>query len=82
MIAPRYPCDLKIAQPFRIYRAAYGTIPRFYKPKSQAIRLPKAVALPNSVKTVEIVEWGHARLIAPAGKLWGSWCDGPGPATI
>lgn len=50
----------------------------FKSNKSQAIRLPKAVALPDSVKKVDIVKLGHARLIAPAGEVWDSWFDGPG----
>ena len=45
--------------------------------KSQAIRLPKPVALPDSVKKVDIVKLGRARLIAPSGETWDSWFDGP-----
>lgn len=40
---------------------------------SQAVRLPKAVALPESVKQVDIVSIGRARLITPAGESWDSW---------
>lgn len=50
----------------------------FKSNKSQAIRLPKAVALPDSVKKVEIVKLGRARLIAPAGEVWDSWFEGSG----
>lgn len=50
----------------------------FKSNKSQAIRLPKAVALPDSVKKVEIVKLGRARLIAPVGEVWDSWFEGPG----
>lgn len=46
--------------------------------KSQAVRLPKAVALPASVKRVEIVKLGHARLITPADLAWDAFFDGPG----
>ncbi|NQV58480.1 MAG: antitoxin [Alphaproteobacteria bacterium] len=45
--------------------------------KSQAIRLPKPVALPDSVKRVEIVKLGKARLIAPADSSWDTFFDGP-----
>ena len=45
--------------------------------KSQAIRLPKPVALPDSVKRVEIIKLGQARLIAPADTAWDSFFDGP-----
>lgn len=40
--------------------------------------MPKPVALPESVKKVDIVVLGNARLIAPAGESWDSWFDGPG----
>ena len=47
----------------------------FKNNKSQAIRLPKPVALPDSVKFVDIVELGRARLITPAGESWDVWFD-------
>ncbi len=50
----------------------------FKNNKSQAIRLPKDVALPDSVKRVEIVKLGKSRLIAPADTVWDSFFDGPG----
>ncbi len=46
--------------------------------KSQAVRLPKPVALPDSVKKVDIVMLGRARLITPAGEAWDSWFEGDG----
>ena len=50
----------------------------FRSNKSQAVRLPKPVALPDSVKKVDIIKLGNARLITPAGEAWDSWFDGPG----
>ena len=50
----------------------------FKSNKSQAVRLPKAVALPDSVKQVDIVKLGRARLITPAGEAWDSWFAGEG----
>ena len=47
----------------------------FKSNKSQAVRLPKPVALPDSVKRVDIVALGRSRLIAPAGEAWDSWFD-------
>ena len=46
--------------------------------KSQAVRLPKPVALPDSVKRVEIVKLGRSRLISPVDSTWDSFFDGPG----
>ena len=50
----------------------------FKSNKSQAVRLPKAVALPDSVKQVDIVPLGRARLITPAGESWSSWFESEG----
>ncbi|MDM1819041.1 antitoxin, partial [Serratia ureilytica] len=44
--------------------------------RSQAVRLPKAVALPEDVKRVEVIAVGRTRIITPAGEGWDSWFDG------
>ena len=49
----------------------------FKSNKTQAVRLPKAVALPDHVKTVEIIKQGNTRLILPAGGSWQAFFDGP-----
>ena len=40
---------------------------------SQGIRLPKDVALPESIKRVDIIPVGCGRLIVPAGEGLDSW---------
>ena len=45
---------------------------------SQAVRLPKAVALPVSVKRVDIIPLGRGRLTVPEGEGWDSWFNGEG----
>lgn len=50
----------------------------FKSNKSQAIRLPKPVSLPDSVEQVDIIRLGRSRLIVPAGDAWDSWFDGEG----
>lgn len=50
----------------------------FKSNKSQAVGLPKPVALPESVKQVDIVALVRTRLIAPAGEAWDSWFEGEG----
>lgn len=50
----------------------------FKSNKSQAVRLPKPVSLPDTVKQVDIIPLGRARLIVPAGEAWDSWFDGEG----
>lgn len=46
--------------------------------KSQAVRLPKPVSLPDTVKEVDIIRLGRSRLITPAGEAWDSWFEGEG----
>ena len=43
--------------------------------KSQAVRFPKAVALPSFVKEVSIIPLGCGRLGLPKEELWSSWFD-------
>lgn len=45
---------------------------------SQAVRFPKPVAMPESVKRVDIIPIGRARLVVPEGEGWDSWFDGEG----
>ncbi|KAF1031230.1 MAG: Antitoxin VapB [Pseudomonas sp.] len=50
----------------------------FRSNRSQAVRLPKAVALPDDVKRVDVIVIGRTRIITPAGESWDSWFDGEG----
>ena len=45
---------------------------------SQAIWLPKTVALPGGVKIVDIVAICRTRVISPAGESWDSWFEAEG----
>jgi antitoxin VapB len=42
----------------------------FISNRSQAVRLPKAVAFPEGVHQVEVIRLGNARLITPVGRRW------------
>lgn len=42
----------------------------FRNNRTQAVRLPKAVAFPSKVKEVEIIAIGSSRLICPVGHRW------------
>jgi antitoxin VapB len=44
---------------------------------SQAVRLPKALELPESVKKVRVTAVGNSRIIAPVGESWTLWFEGP-----
>jgi antitoxin VapB len=50
----------------------------FQSNRSQAVRLPKAAALPAGVKRVDVVAIGRTRIITPAGESWDSWFDSDG----
>jgi antitoxin VapB len=42
----------------------------FVTNRSQAVRLPKAVAFPAGVREVEIIKVGESRIITPRGRRW------------
>ena len=46
--------------------------------KTQAVRLPKSVALPDDVRQVEVITMGRGRLILPADSSWADWFNQPG----
>jgi antitoxin VapB len=47
----------------------------FKSNRSQAVRLPKAVAFPDGVREVEITKIGHSRIISPVGRRWDDFFD-------
>lgn len=47
----------------------------FQSNRSQAVRLPKAVALPAAVKKVNVIALGSSRIITPADTSWDDWFD-------
>lgn len=50
----------------------------FKSNRSQAVRLPKAVALPESIRQVDIVAIGNKRIVTPAGQSWDDWFNADG----
>ena len=53
-----------------------GTV--FINNRTQAVRLPVDVRLPEGVHRVEVRVRGHERIIAPVGQTWDSFfLDGP-----
>lgn len=47
----------------------------FRNNRTQAVRLPKAVALPDEVTQVEVRAIGTSRVISPLGASWDDWFD-------
>lgn len=55
---------------------AVGTV--FISNRSQAVRIPVEVRLPEGVHKVEVRAKGNERIIAPVGQSWDSFfLDGP-----
>ena len=50
----------------------------FQSNRSQAVRLPKDVAFPESVKEVSVLREGNRRIIVPANAAWDDFFDSPG----
>jgi antitoxin VapB len=50
----------------------------FWSNRSQAVRLPKSVALPEDVTRVNVVAIGRTRILTPLCEAWSSWFDEPG----
>lgn len=61
-----------------------GSKPESYRAKlfrsnrSQAVRIPKPIAFPDSVEEVLIIRDGENRLILPANARWTSFFAAPG----
>jgi antitoxin VapB len=47
----------------------------FMNNKTQAIRLPKSVRLPEGTRTVDIVRHGRAWVIVPSEQSWAQWFE-------
>lgn len=47
----------------------------FNSNRTQAVRLPKAVALPESVRDIDVVAVGNRRIITPSGYAWDEWFE-------
>ncbi|WP_199554851.1 type II toxin-antitoxin system VapB family antitoxin [Sandaracinobacteroides hominis] len=52
--------------------------PLFRSNRSQAVRLPKAVAFPENVREVRVLKQGRQRLIVPADAAWDDFFAAPG----
>ncbi len=55
-----------------------STTTLFRSNRSQAVRLPRAVAFPAEVREVAILRDGARRVIVPADARWDDFFDAPG----
>lgn len=46
------------------------------KNKTQAVRLPLSISLPEGVTAVNIVRLGRSWVITPIGESWTQWFEG------
>lgn len=90
MVAAPYPAKIAFVYPddislcwFKLFQYEISPMEElmekttlFKSNRSQAVRLPKAVAMPEDVKQVDIIAVGRTRIITPAGESWDSWFDG------
>lgn len=53
----------------------------FFNNRTQAVRLPKAVAFPDDVRVVDVRIVGNARILTPLGSDWDYWVDHGTPVT-
>lgn len=56
-----------------------GTV--FVNKRTQAVRIPLDVRLPDGVHKVEIRARGHERILTPVGQTWDSFFLGGPPVT-
>ena len=70
-----YPRLLVILRSMSEHKVTQTTV--FKSNRTQAVRLPKDVALPDDVQRVDILRIGRARLIVPAGRRWDDFFAGP-----
>jgi len=49
----------------------------FKSNRSQAVRIPKALAFPDSVKEVEVVQVGNTLVLRPVAPSWDDFFDSP-----
>lgn len=50
----------------------------FFNHRTQAVRIPKAVNLPEHVRSVEVLRQGRTWILVPAEASWAAWFEGPG----
>jgi antitoxin VapB len=48
----------------------------FMTKKTQAVRFPKSMRLPDGVKSVDIERRGRVRTITPSEQSWAAWFEG------
>lgn len=60
------------------FKPPHGKATIFTSNRSQAVRLPKAVAFPDGVKELRAIPQGKGLLLVPVNALWDDVFDQPG----
>lgn len=60
------------------FKPPYAKATVFTSNRSQAVRLPKALAFPDGVKELRVIPQGKGLLLVPIDALWDDFFDRPG----
>ena len=60
------------------FKPAYAKATVFTSNRSQAVRLPKALAFPDDVRELRVIKEGRGLLLLPANAVWSDFLAGPG----
>lgn len=60
------------------FKPPHATATVFRSNRSQAVRLPKAVAFPEGVKELRVIRRGKGLFLVPADALWDDFFERPG----
>ena len=78
MQALAYPIDIYLQRADIDVMSAPLKATVFKSNRSQAVRLPKAVAFPDDVKELRVIKEGKSLRLVPLNALWDDFFDRPG----
>jgi antitoxin VapB len=78
MLILAYPVDIYVRRADIDDMSAPLKATVFKSNRSQAVRLPKAVAFPDDVKELRVIKEGKSLRLVPVDALWDDFLDQPG----
>ena len=64
------------------FKSRHGRATIFTSNRSQAVRLPKALAFPEGVKDLRVIREGVGLLLVPADAVWSDFLAEPGTEIV